>query len=169
MDNVYSLKRCRQVHTCECTFPRARGTRQPDSKCDVGLAPRRGLLAAVRHQRGDEVAGLGAGPRPARLHQRDAPGCGGEVRHVTRAVSAATMTHLEQLCPRRRCPPPAAVSWPPWRGSARCCRHSRSGTGCRRAAASQAAVVTSMVSIEKFQTCSVFKTCLMCNVRTCLW
>ena len=183
---MYSLKRCRQVHTCECTFPRPRGTRQPDSKCDVGLAPCRGLLAAVRHERGDEVAGLGAGP--ARLDSTSVmPRAvqGGEVRHATRTVCAVTVTHLAQLCPRCRCPPPAAVSWPPWRrrGSARCCRHSRSGTGCRRAAASQAAVVTShdesLVSIENFQTCSVFKIediktlpltqCLMFNVRACLW
>ena len=112
-------------------------------------------------------------PAPARLDSTSVmPRAAerGEVRHVTRAVSAATMTHLAQLCPRRRCPPPAAVSWPPWRGSARCCRHSRSGTGCRRAAASQAAVVTSLVSIENFLTCSEFKVltlCQMCNVRAC--
>ena len=134
-------------------------------------------------------------PAPARLDSTSVmprAAEGGEVRHVTRdtrhatrAMSAVAVTHLARLCPRCRCPPPAAVSWRPWRGIARCCRHSRSGTGCRRAAASQAAVVTShdesLVSIENFQTCSVFKIediktlpltqtqSQMCNVRACLW
>ena len=185
MDKVqcmYSLKRCRQVHTCECTFPRPRGTRQPDSKCDVGLAPCRGLLAAVRHERGDEVAGLGAGPRPARLHQRDAPGCRGEVRHATR----------DTRCVCCDGDPPSAARSPLQMPATSCCvlasmegeegerplqptltkRHRLQAGRCFTSSSCNLAGLSrkfsNMFSAQGIKTLPLTQ-CLMFNVRACLW